>query len=59
MNHQIFPIVHAKNNLSKLQFNFARFIGSILALCGPTSLLFHIQTDPQIYQEWDQAHTID
>jgi hypothetical protein len=36
--HHIYPIFHAENNLSKLQFNFAHFIGPILTLCGPTSL---------------------
>jgi hypothetical protein len=39
INHHIHvcPIFHAENNLSKLQFNFAHFIGPILTLRGPTS----------------------
>jgi hypothetical protein len=31
----ICPIFHAENNLSKLEFNFAHFIGLILPLHGP------------------------
>jgi hypothetical protein len=38
INHHISPIFHAENNLSKLQFNLAHFIGPILTLRGPTSL---------------------
>jgi hypothetical protein len=38
INHYICPIFHGENNLSKLLFNFAHFIGPILALRGPTSL---------------------
>jgi hypothetical protein len=38
INHHICPIFHAENNLSKLQFNFAHFIGPILTLRGPASL---------------------
>jgi hypothetical protein len=34
INHHICPIFHAENNLSKLQFNFAHFIGPILTLRG-------------------------
>jgi hypothetical protein len=37
INHHICPIFHAKNNLSRLLFNFAHFIGPILTLRGPTS----------------------
>jgi hypothetical protein len=29
INHHICPIFHAENNLSKLKFNFAHFIGPI------------------------------
>jgi hypothetical protein len=32
------PIFHAENNLSKLEFNFAHFIGLILTHLGPASL---------------------
>jgi hypothetical protein len=38
INHHICPIFHAENNLSKLQFNYAHFIGPILILRGPASL---------------------
>jgi hypothetical protein len=38
INHQTCPIFHAENDMSKLQFNFAHFIGPILTLRGPTSL---------------------
>jgi hypothetical protein len=38
INHHICPIFHAENNLSKLQFNFAHFIGPILTLRGPAPL---------------------
>jgi hypothetical protein len=38
INHHTCPIFHAENNLSKLQFNFAHFIGLILTLRGPASL---------------------
>jgi hypothetical protein len=38
INHNICPIVHAENNLSKLKFNFAHFIGPILTLRGPAPL---------------------
>jgi hypothetical protein len=38
INHHICPIFRAENNLSKLQFNFAHFIGPILTLCGPAPL---------------------
>jgi ribosomal protein S19 len=38
INHHICPIFQAENNLSKLQFNFAHFIGPILTLRGPTPL---------------------
>jgi hypothetical protein len=38
INHHICAIFHAENNLSKLQFNFAHFIGPVLALHEPTSL---------------------
>jgi hypothetical protein len=37
INHHICHIFHAENNFSKLQFNFAHFIESILTLRGPTS----------------------
>jgi hypothetical protein len=39
INHHICPIVRAENNLSKLEFNFAHFIGPILTLRGPAPLL--------------------
>jgi hypothetical protein len=38
INH-VCPIFHAENNLSKLQFNFAHFIGPILTLRGPAPLI--------------------
>jgi hypothetical protein len=38
INHHICPIFYAENNLSKLQLNFAHFIGPILTLREPTSL---------------------
>jgi hypothetical protein len=38
LNHHICPIFHAENNLSKLQLNFAHFIGPILTLRGPAPL---------------------
>jgi hypothetical protein len=38
INHHICPIFHAENNLSKLKFNFAHFIGPILTLRGPAPL---------------------
>jgi hypothetical protein len=38
INHHICPIFYAENNLSKLQFNFAHFIGPILTIRGATSL---------------------
>jgi hypothetical protein len=38
INHHICPIFHAEDNLPKLQFNFAHFIGPILTLRGPSSL---------------------
>jgi hypothetical protein len=38
INHYICPIFHVENNLSKLQFNFAHFIGPILTLRGPAPL---------------------
>jgi hypothetical protein len=43
INHYICPIFHVENNLSKLQFNFAHFIGPILTLRGPAPL-WHIKT---------------
>jgi hypothetical protein len=38
INHYICSIFHVENNLSKLQFNFAHFVGPILTLCGPAPL---------------------
>jgi hypothetical protein len=38
ISHHICPIFHAENDLSKLKFNFAHFIGPILTLRGPTPL---------------------
>jgi hypothetical protein len=38
INYHICPIFHAENNLTKLQFNFAHFIGPILTLRGPAPL---------------------
>jgi hypothetical protein len=38
INHCICPIFHVENNLSKLQFNFAHFIGPILTPRGPAPL---------------------
>jgi hypothetical protein len=32
INHYVCPIFHVENNLSKLHFNFAHFIGPILTL---------------------------
>jgi hypothetical protein len=42
INHYICPIFHVENNLSKLQFNFAHFIGPILTVRGPAP--FHPAT---------------
>jgi hypothetical protein len=42
ISHHICPIFHAENNLSKLKFNFAHFIGPILTLRGPAP--FHAST---------------
>jgi hypothetical protein len=39
INHHICPIFQAENNLSKLEFNFAHFIGPILTLRGRAPLL--------------------
>jgi hypothetical protein len=38
INHYICPIFHVENNLSKLPFNFAHFIGPILTLRGSAPL---------------------
>jgi hypothetical protein len=50
LNHHIYPIFHAENNLSKLQFNFAHFSGPILTLRGPASLFcLLMEVSPQKY----------
>jgi hypothetical protein len=46
INHYICPIFHVENNLSKLQFNFANFIGLILTLRGPAPLSKMIDNTP-------------
>jgi hypothetical protein len=43
INHYICPIFHVENNLSKLQFNFAHFIGPILTLRGPAPFTAKVQ----------------
>jgi hypothetical protein len=43
-----YPIVHAENNLSKLQFNFDHFIWPILTLLGSISFM---QEYPSIYNK--------
>jgi hypothetical protein len=48
INHHICPIFHAEIDLSKLQLNFAHFIGPILTLHGPTS--FKVGTKPGVIQ---------
>jgi hypothetical protein len=45
INHYICPIFHAENNLSKLQFNLAHFIGLILTLRGPTCTSLALEKD--------------
>jgi hypothetical protein len=42
INHHICPIFHAENNLSKLKFNFAHFIGPILTLRGPAPFVIKL-----------------
>jgi hypothetical protein len=42
INHQICPIFHAENDMSKLQFNFAHFIEPILTLRGPAPFIASI-----------------
>jgi hypothetical protein len=42
INHYICPIFHVENNLSKLQFNFAHFIGPILTLRGPAPFQYYV-----------------
>jgi hypothetical protein len=44
ISYHICPIFHAENNLSKLQFNFAHFIGPILTLRGPAPFTVSIIT---------------
>jgi hypothetical protein len=38
IKHYICPVFHVENNLSKLHFNFAHFIGPILTLRRPAPL---------------------
>jgi hypothetical protein len=42
-------IIYAENNLSKLQFNFAHFIGPILTLREPTSLFVCFESHEQFF----------
>jgi hypothetical protein len=50
INHQICPIFHAENNLLKLKFNFAHFIGPVLTLRGPAPFKFGTTNNPVILQ---------
>jgi hypothetical protein len=42
INHHIHALYFMQKTMSKLQFNFAHFIGPILTLQGPTSLIWKV-----------------
>jgi hypothetical protein len=51
INNHICPIFHAEDNLSKLQFNFAPFIGPILTIRGLVPLNCKFKNGGNLYMK--------